>query len=127
MLTQTSGPSSIKQQPDFFARWSALYQHALPPAVNAPAPQTQSIMVYDTVRVIADAATLVSGPLTGQSLRDALASLGHGNVAAYQGVGGRISFNSQGDPIDKAQVVLDVEQKNEQNMIVLHQIIGRFF
>ncbi len=116
-----------KQQPDFFANWSDLYQHALPRAENALAPQNESILTYDAVRVIANAVSFVSGPLTGQSVRDALASLGHRNIPAYQGVSGHISFDAQGNPLDKAQVILDIEQRNGQNMIVLHQVAGKFF
>ena len=109
-----------KQQPVLFADWTRLYR-------NTTVPRTPVIMAYDALQIIMQATRLVSAPLTGQTLRDALASLGHGNVPAFQGVSGRISFDSQGNPINKALVVLDVEQKNGQNMIVLHQIAGKFF
>jgi hypothetical protein len=41
-------------------------------------------------------------------------------------VSGRILFNSQGDPVDKAIVVLEVEEKGGSNTTVLSQIIGTF-
>ncbi len=116
-----------KQQPAFFTNWSNTYQHALPPANNAFNPGNDPILTYDAVRVIAKATTLVSGSLTGQVLRNALASLGHGTVPAFQGVSGRITFDAQGNPIEKAVVVLDIEKRNGQNMVVLHQIAGKFF
>ncbi len=78
------------------------------------------------MQVIANALALAPASLTGQGVRNALASLGHGKVPAFQGVSGRISFDSQGNPINKALVVLDVENRNGQNMIVLNQIAGQF-
>jgi hypothetical protein len=41
-------------------------------------------------------------------------------------VSGRILFNSQGDPIDKAIVVLEVEEREGSNTITLSQIVGTF-
>ncbi len=86
------------QRPTFFANWSNTYQKAPPLAENAPPPGTDAILTYDAVQVIVKAATLVSTPLTGQALRNALASLGHGKVPAFQGVSGRITFDNQGNP-----------------------------
>src|SRR5207248_466087 len=75
-----------------------------------------------------DAATLVHGSLSGQAVLNALASLGRGNIPPYQGVSGRILFDAQGNPIDKAVVVLDVETSgsNGPNVIKLLQVAGRF-
>ncbi len=99
----------------------------LPLGHHAPPLENDTILTYDAVQVIRKAASLVSGPLTGQSVRNALASLGYGKVPAFQGASGSISFDSQGNPRDKALVVLTVENVNGQNMIVLNQIAGKFF
>lgn len=115
------------QQPTLFVNWSNSYQNVPPPAENAPPPENHAILTYDAVQIIAKAATLTPTSLTGQALRHALASFGHGTIPAFQGVSGRISFNDQGNPIDKAVVVLDIEGNNGQNMIVLKQIAGKFF
>jgi ABC-type branched-subunit amino acid transport system substrate-binding protein len=77
--------------------------------------------------VIIKAATLVGGSITGQAVRDALASFGKGSVPAYQGISGRILFDSQGNPIDKAIVVLQVQSSSNGDQIVLLRIAGTFF
>ncbi len=115
------------QQPPLFTDWSNTYQSAPPPAENAPLPGSDAILTYDAIQVIIKATTFVPDSLTGQSVRDALASLGHGNVPAFQGASGSISFDNQGNPRDKALAVLDIENSNGQNMIVLHQVAGKFF
>ncbi len=115
------------QRPPLFTDWSNTYQNAPPLAENAPLPGSDAILTYDAVQVIIKAATFVPNSLTGQSVRDALASLGHGNVPAFQGASGSISFDNQGNPRNKALAVLDIENSNGQNMIVLHQVAGKFF
>ena len=114
------------QQPLFFANWVSIYQSSTVAQDNAPPPGNDAILTHDAVAVIAKAATYVLGPLTGQALRNALASLGKGDIPAYQGVSGRILFDSQGNPIDKAIVVLRVKASGNTNTIALIQIAGQF-
>ena len=117
-----------KQEPGFFHDWTNTYQNSSIPANDAPDPGNDAILTYDAVRVVTDAATLVHGSLSGQAVRNALASLGRGNIPPYQGVSGRILFDAQGNPIDKAVVVLDVEASgsNGPNVIKLLQVAGKF-
>src|SRR6266699_2971772 len=114
------------QQPLFFANWGSIYQSSTVAEDNAPPPGNDAILTHDAVTVIAKAATYVQGPLTGQAVRDALASLGRGNISAYQGVSGRILFDPEGNPIDKAIVVLRVKGSGNTNTIELIQIAGQF-
>ncbi len=114
------------QQPSFFANWVNIFQSSTVAADNAPAPGNDAILTHDAVAVIAKAASYVQGPLTGQAVRDALASLGKGNIPAYQGVSGRILFDAQGNPIDKAIVVLSVKESGNADSIDLIQVAGQF-
>jgi ABC-type branched-subunit amino acid transport system substrate-binding protein/serine/threonine protein kinase len=114
------------QQPSFFANWVSIFQSSTVAADNAPAPGNDAILTHDAVAVIAKAASYVQGPLTGQAVRDALASLGRGNIPAYQGVSGRILFDPQGNPIDKVIVVLGIKANGNTNSIDLIQVAGQF-
>ncbi len=55
-----------------------------------------------------------------------LASLGTGKVPTFQGVSGQIHFGPDGNPIDKAVVVLQVTDVNGSNQIQLLQVVGKF-
>jgi len=114
------------QQPSFFADWVNIFQSSTIVSDNAPAPGNDAILTHDAVTVIAKAASYVQGALTGQAVRNALASLGRGKIPAYQGVSGRILFDPQGNPIDKAIVVLRVKKSGNANSIDLIQIAGQF-
>ncbi len=113
------------QMPAFFSDWANTYQT---PAVgtNVARIGNDAMLTNDAVQLIARAAALVSGPLTGQAVRDALTSIGKGNIPAFQGVSGRILFDTNGNPIDKALVVLQVKQGNNGNEIDLIQVAGQF-
>jgi ABC-type branched-subunit amino acid transport system substrate-binding protein/serine/threonine protein kinase len=113
------------QQPSFFVDWVNMYQSS---TVTAPAPDpgNDAMLTYDAFGVIIKAASLVNGTVTGRSVRDALASLGTGKIPAFQGVSGRILFDSNGNPIEKAIVVLEVKNNNGVNQIALLQIAGKF-
>ncbi|HLZ56697.1 MAG TPA: ABC transporter substrate-binding protein [Ktedonosporobacter sp.] len=113
------------KQPTFFSDWKATYQSSMVSA-NAPDPAYKGLMIYDAVDVYMDAATLIQGPINGDSVRNALITLGKGNVPAYQGISGRITFDTNGDPIDKAVVVLDIEDDGNGNVIKILQLAGTF-
>jgi ABC-type branched-subunit amino acid transport system substrate-binding protein len=115
------------QQPMFFTDWSGTYQSSSVGTENAPGPGNDAILTNDAIGVIIKAASSVKGPITGQAIRDALASLGQGNVPAYQGISGRILFDSAGNPVDKAIVVLQVQDGSNGNQIALLKITGTFF
>jgi ABC-type branched-subunit amino acid transport system substrate-binding protein len=113
------------QRPSFFSDWKNTYQSSTVTA-PAPPPGNDAILTYDAVGVVIDAASLVHGSLTGQAIRDTLASLGTGKVPTFQGVSGQIHFGSDGNPIDKAVVVLQVTDVNGSNQIQLLQVVGKF-
>jgi eukaryotic-like serine/threonine-protein kinase len=114
------------QQPLFFTDWVNFYQGAGVAPANIQSPGNDSMMATDGVQLIAKATTYVQGDLTGQSTRDALASLGYSNIPAFQGVTGRFTYDKQGNPIDKAMVVLSVVQKGNKNVIDLQNVVGTF-
>jgi ABC-type branched-subunit amino acid transport system substrate-binding protein len=114
-----------KQSP-FSTDWIATYQSSATSS-SAPTPHYNGLMTYDAVGVYVQAARLVKGSIiTGDAIRDALNSLGKGNVPAYQGVSGRIAFDNRGDPIDKALVILTVQAGKNGNEIAIKQIAGTF-
>ena len=115
------------RQPQFFTDWSGTYQSSSVGTETAPGPGNDAILTNDAIGVIIKAASLVKGPITGQAIRDALASLGQGNLPAYQGISGRILFDSAGNPIDKAIVVLQDQDGSNGDQIALVKIAGTFF
>ena len=111
--------------PSFFADWKSTYQSSTVTA-PAPPPGNDAILTYDAVGVVINAASLVHGNLTGQAIRDALASLGTGSIPVFQGVSGQIHFGADSNPIDKAVVVLQVADVNGSNQIILRAVGGKF-
>ncbi|MBV9257845.1 MAG: ABC transporter substrate-binding protein, partial [Ktedonobacteraceae bacterium] len=113
------------KQPVFFNDWKSTFQSSMV-SNNAPDPAYNGLMIYDAVNVCVYAANLVQGPLTGNSIRQALTTIGKGNVPAYQGISGLITFDNQGNPVDKAVVMLTVQKGQHGNEIVIQQILGNF-
>ena len=114
------------KQPTFFADWIATYQSSSDPALNAPVAGNNAILTTDALNVFIQAASTIKGTITGEKIRSALLALGHGDVPAYQGVSGRIFFDTQGNPVDKALVVLSVAPDNKGvNTIILTQVVGK--
>ena len=116
---------SQSKRPSFFSDWVNAYQSSTVTA-PAPPPGNDAILTYDAVGVVINAASLVRDSPTGQQVRDALASLGVGKVPTFQGVSGQIHFGSDGNPIDKAVVVLQVVSVNGTNQLQLLQVAGQF-
>ncbi|HEX6483574.1 MAG TPA: ABC transporter substrate-binding protein [Ktedonobacteraceae bacterium] len=115
------------QQPAFLTDWARTFQSSSIKTENAPDPGNDAILTNDAIGIIIKATTLVKGSITGQAIRDALVLPGNGSIPAYQGISGRIQFDSQGNPIDKAMVVLQVQGGSNGNQIALLKIVGTFF
>ncbi|WP_376794774.1 hypothetical protein [Thermogemmatispora sp.] len=98
------------EQPTLFTDWAGIFQNQKESANNAPPPDQNAIMTYDAVRVMARAASYVKGALNGANVRAMLDALGNGPLPAFDGASGRISFDSLGNPGDKALVMLQVRQ-----------------
>lgn len=110
-LVFTSFASTAEGGPrvqSFMSNWTRLYGVASASNPNPPVPISTAMMVYDACGVFTYTMGMVHGSLTGQSLRDTLASLGSRGIKPYQGVSGQISFANSGDPINKALVLLAV-------------------
>ena len=58
---------------------------------------------------------MVKGPLTGASLQQALTNITGAN--ALQGVSGQIAFGPDGNPQDKAVVILNVDKQRKIHII----------
>lgn len=114
----------LNQQPAFFRNWSRTYCSIANCDNSIYSLNDNAMLSYDALNVFAVAATLVHGPLTGSSIREALASLGQGHVPAFQGVSGLIQFDSQGNPENKVVVLLGVKEINGSNEFVLQGMSG---
>lgn len=114
------------KRPPFFTDWVGVFQNSVVAAQNALPPDQNVMLTYDALQIIVRAAQTVQGPLAGQPIRDALTSLGAGITPVFQGVSGRILFDAQGNPIDKAMAVMNVESVGGSNVIKLRQIAGTF-
>jgi ABC-type branched-subunit amino acid transport system substrate-binding protein len=114
------------KQPQFFTDWATTYQSSTI-GPKAAAPIQEGILIYDAVSLVVYAASLHSNTPTGDTIRNTLPTLGNGNVAAYQGVSGRIAFTSQGNPADKAIVIVTVQDRGDNhNELRIQDIIGKF-
>jgi eukaryotic-like serine/threonine-protein kinase len=112
------------QWPEFTTDWKSTYQGALGTA--APNPSDKGLMIYDATNLYVHTASLIHGSISGDGIRKALMTLGTGNVAAYQGVSGRILFDASHNPIDKALVLLSVQNGKNGNEIDIQQVLGTF-
>jgi ABC-type branched-subunit amino acid transport system substrate-binding protein len=96
------------EQPTLFTDWAGIFQNQIQSEENAPPPDQSAIMTYDAVRVLARAASYVKGTLNGSDVRTMLEELGNGPLPAFQGASGLISFDSLGNPTDKALAILAI-------------------
>ncbi len=89
-------------------------------------PDSDVMLGYDALNVIlAGCRQLLMGSHTeivGENLRKVLASIT--GDKAIQGVSGRISLGGNGDPQDKAVVILRV---SPEGYVILEEVDGQFF
>lgn len=97
-----------QSQPVFFTNWQKLYGAAPANAQQPEQPTNPAIMTDDAFGVIGYSMRWVNGPVTGESLRVALDSIGKEATAPYQGLSGPISFDNDGNPHDKAALIMEV-------------------
>jgi ABC-type branched-subunit amino acid transport system substrate-binding protein len=114
----------IAQQPAFFTNWAHTYCSIANCDNSTYSLDDNAMLTYDATKVFATAATLVHGPLTGNSVRLALVSLGQGHVPAFQGVSGLIRFDSQGNPVSKVVVLLGIKESDGSDSFVLQGMSG---
>ncbi len=101
------------QKPHFFAEYPADFDPARQHSTGAygyDRPDGDVMLSYDAMLALLDGSnTLLSSheSLTGSNLRKALLAIN--GTHAIQGVSGQISFGSNGDPINKAFVVLFID------------------
>lgn len=110
---------------DYFTTdWKGTFQNSFDPAANAPDVDQNGMLTYDAVWAVGKALSQVNGPLTNEALQQMLHSsdAGH-NAFSYQGTSGRIVFDSQGNPIDKAMYWQTI---GSDNMLKLNAVFGTF-
>ena len=91
--------------PAFLLTWESLYGVTSASNPNPPVLVNTAIMVGDAFGVITYALEHMSA---GQTLREALVAIGNGPLGVYQGLSGPIAFGDDGNPINKAVVLLQV-------------------
>ncbi|EFH90433.1 protein kinase domain-containing protein [Ktedonobacter racemifer] len=117
------------QTPGFFAAYSATYNPSRnpPPSVYGYTRPTSDVMLsYDAMTALLKGAEniLKTGKtqITPVDLKNGLAQISGSH--AFQGVSGQISFGPNGDPVDKAVVILHVS--NDGYIQMESGIEGRF-
>lgn len=101
-------------KPAFFSEYSAAFdpnrQHTANP-YGYIRPDSDAILSYDAMLALLKGCTMALNggkqTITPENLRPALAQIN--GPHAFQGVSGEIAFGPQGDPIDKAIVILYVD------------------
>ncbi|GAC1400800.1 MAG: hypothetical protein NVS4B12_23510 [Ktedonobacteraceae bacterium] len=126
--------SAAGRQPAFFSEYPTFfdpYQQHGTGAYGYSRADGDVILSYDATMVLLEAYKLVlstkegvsaSVSVTPAELRDALASITASNP--IQGATGRIAFNTNNDPLDKAVVMLAV---SSEGRIQLQSVQGKFF
>jgi ABC-type branched-subunit amino acid transport system substrate-binding protein len=115
---------SSVQDPPFFQEYAQLFA---PKGVhpNSNTPTGEVILSYDAMRVLLQASQTAfaskKAPLTRQDLQQALTNIT--GSQAFQGVSGQIAFGQDGDPSDKAVVILNVDK---QGVVHILDTGGRF-
>lgn len=119
------------QQPEAFtifsAQWDKLYGLASASNPDPPAPISTAIMVNDALGTFVYAINLVKGSLSGETLHEAIVSLGSAGVEPYKGISGPIAFGKDGNAVDKAVVLLSVapDSKTGKNSVQLLRVSGQ--
>ena len=112
--------------PTFATDWVGLFQKFTNPLYNAPIASQYAMLTYDAVKMVGAAAASLRDAITGPAIQETLRSFGTGRTQPYEGVSGRILFDSQGSPIDKALCVLAVESTASGDIIKLEQVVGTY-
>lgn len=109
----------VAAQPALLSQWTSLFP-------GASVPSQDAIVTYDATVVVAKAASMQVSVPNGQSIQQALSSIGAGSVPSYLGASGRISFDAQGNPINKALVFMSVVQSGVGSAFRIKQVLGSF-
>jgi ABC-type branched-subunit amino acid transport system substrate-binding protein/serine/threonine protein kinase len=109
----------------FATDWAGLFQRFTNELYNAPPASQYAMLTYDAVKIVGAAASL-NDAVTGHAIQQELRAFGTGQTPPFEGVSGRIVFDDQGDPIDKALCLLAVESTPSGNIIALQQVVGTY-
>jgi ABC-type branched-subunit amino acid transport system substrate-binding protein len=118
-------------RPQFFSEYSSTFNPAGADHSANPYGFVRAdydvILSYDAVYALLQGCQNIldaKKPLIPSSLRDSLTQIT--GAKAIQGVSGQISFGSNGDPIDKAVVILSVDQDGHIHMLQPNGVQGCF-
>lgn len=115
------------QQPSFFREYPAHFDsltHPHPGQYGYSRPSNEVMVAFDATTALLEGSRIALGgkkSFTPIDLRQALTTIRGAN--AIQGVSGQIAFGSDGNPIDKAIVVLAV---TKDDFFQIKGVVGRF-
>ncbi|HET8912764.1 MAG TPA: ABC transporter substrate-binding protein, partial [Ktedonobacteraceae bacterium] len=98
----------LKQAPNtlqsyFATDWAGTFQNSIDPTNNSPAFDQNAMLTYDAMWIVGRAMSQVKGTLDNAALQNVLrTNIGQNNAFMLEGTTGRIVFDQQGGPIDKA-------------------------
>jgi ABC-type branched-subunit amino acid transport system substrate-binding protein len=96
------------EEPPFFQEYARIFA--------SPAPNGNVILTYDALQVLLQAYQRASvtrkAHVTGQDIQQALQ-----NITGLQGISGQITLGKDGDPQDKAVVMLGVDQQGRTHIL----------
>ena len=117
-------------EPNFFAEYTANFDpHSQRPGTYGfSRPENDTVLAYDATTALLkgyqNALNAGTSTVTPNALQQGLAKITGGQ--AFQGVSGQISFGPDGDPINKAVVILYVDSVGHIKMIPNNGIQGCF-
>ncbi|MBV9706312.1 MAG: hypothetical protein JO125_02755 [Chloroflexi bacterium] len=115
----------MKNAAPFFREYSETCDpnHQSPGKYGYDLPDDNAIVTYDAAKVLSQGIDIarLKGKLTPQALTDALTLINQSHP--WQGISGQIAFGSDHDPVDKALLILKV---NDDGYIQMVCVEGRF-
>jgi serine/threonine protein kinase len=112
------------QKPAFFSDYANAFdpnhQHTTGSPYGFTRPGGDAMLSYDATTAILDAVATAAKTSTNVTMSDVENALQH---TAFQGVSGWITFDQNGDPVNKALVVLAVDS---QGHIQMQQVVNKF-
>lgn len=108
------------QEPPFFQEYGQIFA-AGGSQSDRDAPTGEVILSYDAMRVLLQASQTAiahkKAALTSEDLEQALKSIT--GAHAFQGISGQIAFGQDGNPQDKAVVMLSVDKEGQTHILTL--------
>ncbi len=114
------GANNSPKKPAFFSEYSSTFGAGGKTGYGYTRTDSDATLSYDATVAMLNAYNIAApsgGSITPDALRQALSK------TSFQGASGQIAFDKNGDPVDKAIVILKVDS---QGRISLDQLLGKF-